>query len=56
MTPYTHYITVIAEAGGGPMNSIDARGRGDHLLWDPEDPPTHVDAEELDSAHQEAYP
>ena len=56
MTDHTHHITVIAEADSGPQRALDVRPAGDHLLWDPDSPPTHVDAEELDSAHQEAYP
>ena len=45
MTDHTHHITVIAEYGTGPINSIDARAKGKHLLWDPDSPPTHVDAD-----------
>ena len=44
-TQHTHHLTVIAEAGKGPINSIDAHAKGDHLLWDPDDPPTHRDAD-----------
>lgn len=45
MTDHTAHITIIAEYGSGPQQALDVQPQGDHLLWDPDSPPTHVDAD-----------